>query len=127
MSSIDRPLSGRALHFRLGEAHRSELIDEGLLRKSGRGARTLLKEGPLRVTLVALAPGGALAEHRADGPITVHVLSGSVRFRAGDEEWTLEEGDLLSLAAGVPHEVGSAGGGVFLLTVATAVEAGGAQ
>lgn len=118
MPSIDRPLSGKALHVRLGEQDRARLIDRDLLSKSGRSARTLVKEGPLRVTLVALAAGGAIAEHGADGPITVHVLAGRIHFRAGEDEWTLEPGDLLSLAAGVPHAVESADGAEFLLTVA---------
>ena len=122
MPSIDRPLSGKALHFRLREGQRSELIDETLLDRAGRSARTLVKEGPLRVTLVALGPGGALKEHQAEGPITVHVLSGKIRFRAGEDEWALEAGDLLSLGAGVPHAVESAAGGEFLLTMATAPE-----
>ena len=122
MPSIDRPLSGKPLHFRLGDGQRSELIDEGLLSRAGRSARTLVKDGPLRVTLVALGPGGELREHQADGPITVHVLSGQIHFRVGGDSRTLEAGDLLSLGAGVPHAVQSAGGGEFLLTVATAVE-----
>ena len=120
MSSIDRPLSGKALHFRLREGLHPELIDASLLARAGRSARTLVKDGPLRVTLVALSRGGELREHQADGPITVHVLSGQIRFRAGDDEWTLEGGDLLSLGAGVPHAVESASGGEFLVTVATA-------
>lgn len=119
--SINRPLSGQTLRFRLSEGHRSQLIDEELLARGGRSARTLVKEGSLRVTLVALDPGGELREHQADGPITVHVLSGQIQFRAGADAWTLEEGDLLSLGAGVPHAVESTGGGEFLLTVATAV------
>lgn len=120
MSSINRPLSGQALHFRLDEGRRAEWIDEELLAKSGRSARTLVKEGPLRVTMVALGNGGSLASHRAEGPITVHVLSGRIRFQVGEEEWALEPGDLLSLGAGVEHAVDSETGGVFLLTVATA-------
>ena len=122
MPSINRPLAGKALQFRLGEGQRSQLIDEDLLAKGGRSARTLVKEGPLRVTLVALAAGGILAEHRADGPITVHVLAGRLRFRAGQDEWALEPGDLLSLGAGVPHSVESASGSEFLLTVASLPE-----
>lgn len=118
MSSIDRPLAGKALHFRLSDGHRSQLIDEALLAKGGRSARTLVKEGSLRVTVVALAAGGILTEHQADGPITVHVLAGTIRFLVGGDEWTLGPGDLLSLAARVPHAVESAEGAEFLLTVA---------
>lgn len=122
MPSIDRPLAGKPLHFRLGEEHRRDLIDETLLDRAGRSGRTLVKDGPLRVTLVALGPGGTLAEHLADGPITVHVLSGQIRFRAGEDEWTLGAGDLLSLGARVEHAVESTDGGLFLLTVATPSE-----
>lgn len=84
----------------------------------GRTARTLVRDGPLRVTLVALAPGGVLAEHQANGPITVHVLSGKIRFRVGEDEWMLEQGDLLSLGAAVTHAVDAEARSVFLLTVA---------
>jgi quercetin dioxygenase-like cupin family protein len=119
MPSIDRPLSGRALHFRLGSGRHAELIDHGLLEKAGRSARTLLKDGPLRVTLVALGAGGSLADHRAEGPITIYVLTGSVVFRVGEDQLTLESGDLQALGAGVTHGVSSPTGGSFLLTVAT--------
>lgn len=117
MSSIDRPLAGGVLRFALG-AGLEEHIDRDLLARSGRSARTLVKDGTLRVTLVSLAPGGGLAPHHADGPITVHVLAGAIRFRAGEGEWELGEGDLLSLGGRVEHAVESASGGTFLLTVA---------
>ena len=118
MASIDRPLGGDAMLFRLSDSERSELIDEQLLAERKRTARTLVKEGALRVTLVALAPGGALQEHHAEGPITVHVLAGEIRFRAGGNEWILRQGDLLSVPARVPHAVESDNGGQFLLTMA---------
>ena len=73
MASIDRPLSGTALHFHLGAGHLQEHIDEALLERAGRSGRTLVKDGPLRVTLVALASGGSLAAHTAAGPITIQV------------------------------------------------------
>jgi quercetin dioxygenase-like cupin family protein len=85
---------------------------------SGRSARTLLKKGGLRVTLVVLAPGGALAEHVAPGPITVQPLTGRISFRAAGREHPIEPGQLLAVAAGVPHAVHSVDGGSFLLTLA---------
>lgn len=119
MPSIHRPLAATALHYRLDEERCPGLIDTDLVAKARRSARTLVKDGPLRVTLVALAAGGELAPHRADGPITVQTLSGEIRFRAGRDEWRLVRGDLLSLGSGVEHAVESEAGGVFLLTVAT--------
>ena len=83
----------------------------------GRTARTLAKEGPLRVVLVVLAAGGELAEHQAPGPITVQPLAGRLRFRALGHEREIGPGDLLIAAAGVRHAVTSAEGATFLLTV----------
>ena len=91
--------------------------DPALLERQGRNARTLLKEGSLRVTLVMVRAGGKISPHRADGPITVHVLQGDIQFRVGGREHRLAAGDLLAVKAGLEHEVGSEGGGTFLLTI----------
>lgn len=117
MPSISRPLDDRTMHFSLGE-EAARLATSDTLERGGRSARTLVKDGPLRVTLIAIAPGGSIAPHRALGPITVQALSGTVRFRAAGQEWLLQPGEMLSLGAGVEHEVGSEPGGAFLLTVA---------
>lgn len=116
MSSIDRPLSGDVLRFDLA-AERGRVNDPTRLERHGRNARTLLKEGPLRVTLVMVRAGGQIAAHRSAGPITVHVLDGDIRFRAAGQEHRLSSGDLLAAAAGLEHDVTSDGGGTFLLTV----------
>ena len=91
--------------------------DPALLERHGRNARTLLKQGPLRVTLVMVRAGGKIAPHRADGPITVQILNGDIQFRVSGREHRLTPGDLLVVNAGVEHDVGSEGGGTFLLTL----------
>lgn len=116
MSSIDRPLSGDALRFDL-EEERGRVNDSALLERHGRNARTLVKDGPLRLTLVMVRKGGQIATHQADGPITVHVLDGDIRFRVAGQEHRLTPGDLLAVAAGLEHDVASDAGGTFLLTV----------
>lgn len=116
MSAITRPLADRVLRFRLEEEAFRVATTEALARGE-RSARTLIKDGPLRVTLITLAAGGSIAEHHAAGPITVQPLHGRVIFRVDDEVHLLEPGDLLSLGAGVRHAVESDTGGVFLLTV----------
>jgi quercetin dioxygenase-like cupin family protein len=116
MSSIDRPLSGDVLRFHL-EEERTRVNDPPLLEGHGRNARTLAKVGPLRVTLVMVGAGGHMATHRSDGPISVQVLDGDIRFRLAGGEQRLVAGDLLILNAGVEHEVHSDGGGTFLLTL----------
>lgn len=117
MSSIQRPLSGDVLLFDLSEEG-ARAADPSLLERSGRNARTLLKSGDLRVTLVVVGPGGEIPEHHAAGPITVQVLQGAVRFSAGGEHHDLAPGQLLSAGPGIAHGVSSTEGGTFLLTLA---------
>ena len=116
MTSIDRPLAADVLVFHLAD-ERTHASDPAILARSGRNARTLLKDGALRVTLITLAAGGAIAEHHATGPITVHVLDGALRFGAAGTEYSLDSGDLLSLGAGIHHSVASDTGATFLLTI----------
>ena len=79
MSPVQHPISGPALALDLAEELR--VVHEQLATTS-RTARTLVKNGALRVTLMGIAAGGALASHSADGPITVHVLEGTIEFEA---------------------------------------------
>lgn len=117
MSSIDRPLAGDAMMFHLAdEQAKATHADPASQRKSS--ARTLVKDGALRVTLVVIPPAGGIAEHHADGPISVQPLEGSVMFKTSAGTFTVATGDLLTLGAGVRHEVSSENGATFLLTVA---------
>lgn len=117
MPSIERPLSGDVLVFDV-EEERQRAADPSLLERSGRNARTLLKSGPLRVTLVVLAAGGEVAEHRADGPITVQPVQGRIRFTADGRDYDIGPGEILSAGPGIRHRVTSEQGATFLLTLA---------
>lgn len=115
MSSLNRATSGDVLFHRLS---RDELtLDVNLLAERGRTARTLVKEGPLRLTLMALGRDGVLPEHRTDGPVSIQVLQGEVVFDALGASYPLVTGDVLVFAANVPHAARSQPGCVFLLTV----------
>ena len=109
MSPADRTLASDALRFRLQE-EQGRLNDTALLERSGRNARTLVKQGPLWVTLVRVGAGGRITPHRAAGPITVQVLDGDIRFHAAGRDHRLSAGDLLVLDAGVEHDVNSESG-----------------
>jgi quercetin dioxygenase-like cupin family protein len=106
------------------ERERSE--GPATLDRSGHHARALLKSGPLRVMLVVLAPGGEIAEHQAEGPITVQPLEGRIRFTVRGRVHDVGPGELLSAGPGIRHSVASAEGAAFLLTVVKA-EAADAQ
>ena len=116
MSSLGRSLGSEVLGFALNE-ERARLKDPARLERNGRNSRTLVKNGPLRVVLIMVGPGGKIAPHRAPGPITVQVLDGEIRFRALGQDHRLGVWELLVLDAGVEHDVFSEPGGTFLLTV----------
>jgi quercetin dioxygenase-like cupin family protein len=115
MSSLRRTLEGEVLvhHLKRDE----QLIDQQLLARHGRTARTLVKEGPLRLTVIAIAAGGNIPLHHAEGPITIHLLEGDAVFDVEKQEYALAAGDVLVLASGVPHAARSMAGCVLLLTV----------
>jgi len=93
-------------------------IDQTLLAAHGRSARTLVKDGPLRLTIMALAAGGSLPPHSTEHPLSIQVIQGDVTFFAVDQEYALTAGDVLIFGAGVEHSARSTGGASFLLTVA---------
>lgn len=113
---VERPLAGDALRFSLTE-EAQRAADPDTLRRTGRSARTLLKDGPLRVTLIVLAAGGGIPEHHTEGHVTVQVLRGDLRIRFDGTDYDLAPGDLLAIGGGVPHSVASENGAEMLLTV----------
>lgn len=115
MSSVHRALSSPTLSFDLGAEMR--VVRAELDAGHSRIARTLAKEGPLRLILIGVRPGGGLHEHQADGPITIHVLEGTIVVHAADQVHTLAAGALMAIDAGVRHDVSSTDGAFFLLTL----------
>jgi quercetin dioxygenase-like cupin family protein len=93
------------------------LLREELTKAPARIGRTLVKDGPLRVTLVGVRADRGMHEHRAAGPVTIHVLEGAIEVSADGRDWPLRAGELLALDGGIAHAVMSATGGIFLLTV----------
>ena len=116
MSPVRHPINGRALSFVLDDELR--ILRQQLEAAPGRLGRTIVKVGPLRATLVGLTPGGALRPHKAEGPITLHVLEGTIEVEAEGTSWTLPAGTLFALDAGIVHAVTAPRGGIFLLTLA---------
>lgn len=115
MSPVGRRVSATALSFVL--ADEMAIVRRDLESAAGRIARTLIKNGPLRVTLVGMKPRGELKEHSAEGPITIQVIEGSIELELLGSRSMLSTGMLLSLDGGVPHSVTSASGALFLLTL----------
>ncbi|WP_236243025.1 cupin [Streptomyces sp. CC228A] len=66
-------------------AHRSE---------HGRSANLLLRQQPLRQTVIALTAGTKLDEHNAPPAASLQVLRGVLKLRTATEEIELTNGDL---------------------------------
>ncbi|MBK7394160.1 MAG: hypothetical protein IPI64_12830 [Chloracidobacterium sp.] len=61
-----------------------------------------------RIVAVRLRNGADLSRHHADVPITVYCVSGNGKFNAGsdlEDSQDLQAGTLITLEAGVEHEV----------------------
>ncbi len=110
-------LSGPVLSFALS-AEDAELRARAAEAKSGRAAKTLVKEGRLRVTLLALRKGARLSPHQAEGVLSIHVLRGRARVSAEGSGTDLAAGGLLVLQEEVPHTAEALSDCGLLITVA---------
>jgi quercetin dioxygenase-like cupin family protein len=110
-------LSGAALSFSLG-AEDAALRQKASAAKAGRAAKTLVKEGPIRVTVVALNKGVALQAHQVEGAVSIHVLRGRARVAAAGGETDLSSGGLVVLQEQVTHAAVAVTDCTLLITVA---------
>ena len=85
---------------------------------SGRAAKTLVKEGPLRITLATLRKGATLEEHQITGPVSIHALRGGLRVVTPQGNVDLATGELAALDAGVAHAAEALEDCTLLITVA---------
>jgi len=85
-----------------------------------RAAKTLVREGPIRVTLIVLRRGAAMEKHHVAGPVTIQVLHGTFRLSTGQGDADVRAGELAVLDAETPHAAQALEDCVLLLTVAMA-------
>jgi quercetin dioxygenase-like cupin family protein len=97
-----------------------QLVQRVAGNKSKRTAKTLVKEGPLRVLVVALDAGGKLEEHAVDGPFSVQCLMGRVTAHVAGTDRELRAGDLLVVDTGVTHDIEAKESAALLITITRA-------
>ncbi|MEO8334408.1 MAG: hypothetical protein ABI664_05520 [bacterium] len=90
---LDLPASLRAL--------RAEAFSSA----NGHRQIALMHQGPVRLVLFAFEAGGRIPQHSAPGWVTIHVLRGALNVRTPDALHELSEGQLLSLAPDLKHDV----------------------
>jgi quercetin dioxygenase-like cupin family protein len=97
-----RRLSGKILPFLLSaEDETLRELAEGS--KTGRAGKTLVKQGPLRVTLVALTKGTTLPSHQVSGPISIQSIRGCLRLTTDRGGLDVSAGTLIAIGPGVAH------------------------
>ena len=85
---------------------------------TGHNARTLVKYDDVRVVLIALQANARLPEHKTEGRVTIHVLSGHVQVKAAGRTFNLRHGGVLALDRGMSHDVEALDESALLLTIA---------
>lgn len=83
-----------------------------------RHAVSLVKDDALNVLLMMLKKGSHLHEHRTKGPITVQVVSGSIRFSGGSDQRIISAGEIVALDRGIAHSVEALAESALILTTA---------
>ncbi len=121
MSPVSRALTGKHLSFDFAE-HIAELRRDDHYVQTGRIGRTLVKEGALRLTLTVLAEGADAGTHHAADPMTLQVLEGRLRYRVGDDEFKIREGELLFFGPGHAKDIRALEDTALLLTITGAEE-----
>lgn len=109
------PLAGPFLEFDL--TREMHLLHEEVSWQSGQNARTLVKFDDLRVVLTALKANTRMPEHKTEGRVSVHVLSGHLQIRAFGRTFDLRAGSLLTLDRATPHDVEALEDSGFLITI----------
>ena len=99
------------------EAIARTLREDPAYAREGHNARSLVHAPDLRVVLVAIRAGATMAAHQAAHTVTVHLLSGALRLQVPGATLDLDEGQLLRLEAGLPHDVLAKADSAFVLTL----------
>lgn len=116
------PMASPYLEFDLATEVR-QLRDEPTW-KTGRNARTLMKYDDFRVVLTILQGGMRISEHKTEGRISIHMLSGHVRLNASGRTFDLRQGSLIALDQGAAHDIEALEESALLLTIAWPARAG---
>jgi quercetin dioxygenase-like cupin family protein len=116
-------ISGAILKFELAaEEHR--LREQAAAARSGRSGKTLVKEGRLRITDVALKKGTVLRPpQQAEGAISMLVRRGRLRVTADSGAVEIGPGDLVVFDEEVAHSAQALSDCVVLITAAMSQDA----
>ncbi len=85
--------------------------------REGHRQVTLVHDDGVTVMLFDFEAGGRLPNHSADGLVMIHAIAGTIDVATPQTSHTIGAGSLLTLAAGVRHDVSAREPSQVLLTV----------
>jgi quercetin dioxygenase-like cupin family protein len=97
----------------------SDLLQRAPVEPGKLGHHTALETAGARVIVLAFPDGHVLKEHSAPRPIIMQALDGVLRVTAAGQTHDLRPGDLIHLAASVPHAVEALANSRLSLTLLT--------
>jgi quercetin dioxygenase-like cupin family protein len=108
--------AGEIHGFDLNEALQ-KLRAEAHATKSGHRQITIFRRAPVATVLFAFEPGSELADHAANGLVTIHVVEGNLVVQAAEQTHELKAGMMVILSPNVRHSVRASEASAMLLTV----------
>lgn len=112
----DRALDGALVRTNIPDAIR-QLMSESAWENGDRNAITLLHNNRLRVVLMALKQNAEVIPHAPEGASFIQVVAGRIWLETTEQSLSLDEGDALGLAPGVPRSIFAEEEAVLLLTL----------
>lgn len=110
--AIDAPLHSFSIADEI-----ERLKNESSWSSQDRNAITLQKDDNLRVVMMSLHKGTVIDEHKAEGAITLFVVSGKINFTADQKTVTVQSHGLLVLDKPIVHRVEALEETHFVLTI----------
>jgi quercetin dioxygenase-like cupin family protein len=98
-------------------AEADKLHAEALIPRNGHRQITLFRAGGVAIVLFVFEADGFLKGHKADGIVTIQVLSGEIVMTTAKDTYVMRAGSLLALTPNVEHDVRAASVSRMLLTV----------
>lgn len=117
-----RPEGVRILDAPLVEINLKQLMeiiqDEKTWAESGRNAMTVYKTDGMRIVLIALRQNEQMAEHKAEGIVSILVMQGILQVETDERTVELTEGKMVTMHKEMRHSVKALETCAFLLTIA---------
>lgn len=95
----------------------AKLRSEPRAGERGHRQETLYRGDGLTIALFVFERFTHLPEHKANGIVNIHVLRGRLKITAADQVHELRDGQMLILAAGLPHAVAAEDESEMLVTI----------